>query len=155
MEGVARRINACDDSCFDRFARERGVPPAGHVVIVPCGISQSEKRDLGSRNAMHHAAPTVFAVTHRTPHAFHAVAVFDQPTRIRRPMQKDSPPIVVMRRRNRPNGPRNAQPRDCGGDPKDESLFLHESNYESAMPPIVKVGISGISEAFGCPTQDG
>ena len=94
MEGVARRINACDDSCFDRFARERGVPPAGHVVIVPCGISQSEKRDLGSRNAMHHAAPTVFAVTHRTPHAFHAVAVFDQPTRIRRPMQKDSPPIV-------------------------------------------------------------
>src|SRR6266540_1905327 len=110
MEDIPSRINACEHGRLDRLPIEGRMAAVGKLMVVPFRIRQGREGDVGSRDAVHHAATSVRAVAHGATHAFHAVAVLQDQPRCRRSMQKDAPAVIGMRDRNWPTGASRPEP---------------------------------------------
>src|SRR5438445_8030465 len=104
VERVASGINASDDGRLDRFPVEGWMAAVHELVLMPLGIREGGVRDVGRRDAVHHAAPPVRAVAHGAPHACHAVAVLHDPSAGSGAVQENPPAVVRMGHRHRSAG---------------------------------------------------
>ena len=96
VQRISPGIDAGDDRRFDSFAVKGGVTTARNFMVVPLGIHQSREGNIRSHDPVHRASTPCRPMAHRTPNAFHPMAVFNDASLYCRAIHKNSPTVVSM-----------------------------------------------------------